>query len=165
MAKQILIRVDDEIKIIADAIMKVRGETQQIILERAYIDYVFEHINSVGTNNGDLLQTTYNYVIERQKADIAPLLAKMEEYQITKAAEEAKQVELMELYNKVINDATGKNLLDIFVRRLDYQDQYRAFSDMYVDNEKLMQRLFEMSDDNEIIKASISLARIHTTQT
>jgi len=68
-------------------------------------------------------------------------------------------------YRNNMADKTGQKLMAVLVRRFDYQGQYRAFSDVYADNESLMKRLFEMEDNNEIVKTSMTLARIHTTQT
>ena len=163
LSKQIIIRVDHDLKVLADTIMKVRGETQQEVLNQAYIDYILKHVGSTH-NRDELLHATYTYVTDCQREYLTPLLEKMEEFQVAKAAEEAKQVELMELYHKVMADRSGKKLLCVLVKRLDYPEQFRAFSDLYTDNEALMKRLFEIDDDNEIIKTSITLARIHTTQ-
>ncbi|MCL2460704.1 MAG: hypothetical protein FWF19_05075 [Euryarchaeota archaeon] len=163
MSKQIIFRVDDDLKILADAIMAARGENQQSVLDQAYRDYVFEHAGDVD----DLLQVVYSYVTERQRADIIPLLEKMEQQQSAKAAEEAKQAELMEQYDKICATKPGKQLLDILARRLQRDEPRYAFADVFQDNVKLFREMFktgEDNDDNKLIDTAMSMARIHTTQ-
>ena len=169
MSKQLIFRIDDDIKILGDVIMKVRGESQQDVLAQLYINYVIEHAGSIGTiDNNNLLPATYDYVIKRQRADIAPLLKQMEEYQRTKAIEEAKQIEFMNTYTLIKKNKDGIKLLDMLARRLQRDDPYAAISDVLADNYDAMQELFNIAktlDDNEIVMLCLTLAHIHTTQT
>ena len=166
MSKQIIIRVDDDLKVIADAIMLVRGETQQSVLEQAYRNYVFAHVADAN-NYEDLLQAVHSYVIERQRSDIAPLLEMVEQQQVVKAAEEAKKAELITQYDKICATKPGKQLLDILARRLQRDEPRPAFLDVFQDNAKVFREMFktgENDDDNKLVDTAMSMARIHTTQ-
>jgi hypothetical protein len=166
MSKQIIIRVDDDLKVLGDAVLRVQGVTQQEVIEALYKKYIFDTIDC--TWEEEALMAAYDYVIKRQQADIAPLLAKMEEYQLTKAHEEAREAELMELYSTVRATKNGKKLLDVLSRRLQSDNPRYAISDVYQDNFTLVHQLFNMNendDGNEIISMCMILARIHTTQT
>lgn len=162
MSKQILFRVDDELKHIIDALVIARGGTQQELVEIALREYILTHIGEGETHA--LIPVAYEYITKHYQTIIAPLLPKMEEFQRMQAIEEAKHEELMLLYDKIIKQTSGKKLIEVLVKRLDYQEQYRAFSDIYIEYEKRMKQLFEMENDDEIIKTSIRLARIHTMQ-
>ena len=166
MTKQLIARIDDDLKILMDAIMAVRGETQQIVLHQACIDYVVKSAETV-PNGAELLQSVYSYVIERQKSDIAPLLEKIEKQQSEIAAEEAKQVELMEQYNKVSATEKGKKLLNVLARRLQYDDPRNAILDIFIDDPDVFRDVFELDstdDENQLITTAMIMARIHTTQ-
>jgi len=167
MTKQVIFRVNDDVKIMVDAIMRARGESLQEVLTQLLIGYIVEYAGTTGSNDS-LLLAAYSYITERQKADIAPLLEKMEEYHRVKANEETKQIELMETYNRVKESKQGTSLLEILARRLQRDDPYAAISDVYLDNYKLMQEFFNANgttNDNEIVTLCLSLARIHSTQT
>jgi hypothetical protein len=167
MTKQLLFRVDDNVKIAVDAILSVRRESLQELLNRLLLGYIVEHAGTTG-NNDALLLAIYSYVTEQQKADIAPLLEKMDEYHLAKATEETKQQELIDTYNHVKEGENGSKLLEILARRLQRNDPLAAISDVYVDNYGFIQALLNANndiDDNEIIMLCLSLARIHSTQT
>jgi hypothetical protein len=73
----------------------------------------------------------------------------------------------MDTYNYVKSHKSGFKLLEILARRLQRDDPLAAISDVYADNFRVMQEIFnadESMDDNEIVKLCLSLARIHTTQ-
>ena len=62
MSKQEIARINDDIKIFADALMLVYGDSQQELISQAYTDYVF---NRVGMDPGtlDLKQGLLSYHI------------------------------------------------------------------------------------------------------
>ena len=166
MSKQVMARVDDDIKIFADALMLVCGDSQQGILAQAYTDYVFDRVGTVpGTL--DLLPAVYSCVLERQKAGIAPLTEKMEKYQAQKAAEEAEQQELMEQYQAIHATAGGKRLLNALVRALQRSDSRLAVTDVFEYDPKLFREVFTINsddDENDLVTTAMIMARIHTTQ-
>jgi hypothetical protein len=65
--------VDDELKIAADAIMAVCGESEQEVLSRAYMNYVLKHIEEI-PNGDELLHAVYTSVVKQQREVIAPLI-------------------------------------------------------------------------------------------
>ena len=160
MSKQVIIRVDDELKVLADVIMTARGESQQTVLSQAYMDYVFKYAGTM-QNGDELLQATYTYIIERQKSDVAPLLERIEQIHSTKAAEEARQQENIQLYEKVKATGEGKRLLDLIARCLRSEDQNFAFMCVYEDNHSAIKDLVDTDDDNEAVKVMKILATIH----
>ena len=158
--KQVIIRVNDDFKVFADAIMKARGETQQEVMEAAHRRYVFENVDC--TNESDLLPAVVEYVNKCHEADIAPLNEKMEAYRAIKAQEDARQQENIQLYEKVKATENGKNLLDLIARRLRSEDQNHAFTRFYEEYHSAIKDLVDTDDDNEALKAMKILATIHT---
>ena len=166
MSKQVIARIDDDIKTFVDALMFVYGDSQQDLISQAYTNYVFTR---VGTDPGtlDLLPAVYSSVLERQKAGIAPLTEKMEKYQAAKAAEEAQQQELMEQYQTVVRTAQGKRLLNVLARRLQYDNPRSAILDVFIDDPDTFREVFagkSSDDDNQLVTTAMTMARIHTTQ-
>ena len=164
--KQILARVGDDIKTAGDAIMALRGETQQDLLAKAYTNYVIEYAGMM-PNGDDILHAAYTYALEQQRAAIAPLLEKIEQRQSAKAAEEAQQIELMEQYNTISTTPRGRKLLNILARRLQYDDHRNAIIDVFIDDPERFREVFavdQTDDDNQLVTIAMSMARIHTTQ-
>jgi hydrogenase maturation factor HypF (carbamoyltransferase family) len=162
MSKQLITRVDDDLKILGDAIMLARGETMQTVLHQAYFDYILSH---AGTE--DLLQSVYSYVVERQKADLAPLVEKMSELRNAQAVEEMKQKELLDKYTEVCGDAKGKKLLEVVSRRLHYENPRVAVIDVMIDNQYLFQKFFSITpddDENKLIDTALTMARIYSSK-
>jgi hypothetical protein len=87
MSQEVTFRVDERLGVLVEAIMRVRGETPQDLIDQALMDYLFKHIGMF-EGVGEVLEATYAYVLEQQKEDIAPLLEMMEKYRDAKAAEE-----------------------------------------------------------------------------
>ena len=73
---------DDEIKIVADVLMAVRGESEEDVLNRAYMNYVLKHVDAM-PNGDELLHAVYTSVVKQQREVIAPLLELMERRQST----------------------------------------------------------------------------------
>ena len=164
--KQVAARIDDDMKIFADALMLVCGDSQQEVLAQAYTDYVFSRVGTV-PNTRDLLPAVYSYVIERQRAGIAPLIEKMEQHQAAKAAEEVQQQELMEQYRGVSATTKGRKLLNTLARRLQYDNPRSAILDIFIDDPHVFREVFTVGptdDDNDLVSTAMSMARIHTTQ-
>ena len=166
MSKQVTVRVDDDIKMFADTIMRVCGESQQDVMAQAYTDYVFTRVG-ITPGTCDLLPAVYSYVIDRQKEIIAPLFEKMEKYQAAKAAEEAQQTELMELYQAACATSQGRKLLNSLARRLQYDDPRNAIIDIFIDDPNTFREVFTVNptdDENDLVTTAMVMARIHTTQ-
>ena len=158
-------RVEDDLKVLADAIMEACGENLQSVMHNAYKHYIFDHVGVV--SDADLLHAVHAYVIAQQKSSIAPLLERVEEHEKIKALSEAKQAELMTSYEEILATKQGRNLLDILARRLQRDEPRNAFADVFFDNELIFRETFtvdENDDENKIIDTAMSMARIHTTQ-
>ena len=166
MSKQITARVDDELKMLADAIMSICGDTLQEVLAQAYTKYVFDRVGVV-PGTADLLPEVYSYFVEKQRADIAPLQGRMEQYQSVKAEEEAQQIELMAQYQAVSATVQGRKLLNALVRALQRSDSRLAVADVFEYDPDTFREVFTVNpndDENDIVTTAMIMARIHTTQ-
>ena len=166
MSTQVHFRIDDELKVIGDVILKVSGQTNTEVLSNLYKNYIFEKIGC--TENKDLLEKAYTYVIECQEKERKPLELLLYELQAEREAEAAKELQYLELYRKVIDEERGRQLLAALTRRLEHtglMERRRAIADVYEDYSFLIKSLFDMSDDNEIVDACMALAKIHSDLT
>ena len=166
MSKHLTVRVDDEMKMLGDAIMEVCKESQQDILSQAYTDYVFSRVGVVpGTR--ELLPIAYAFIAQKQKVAIAQLHERMEHYESEKAAEEAQKIELMDQYNTVCETPEGRKLLNVLARRLQRDDSRVAVADVFEDDPDSFREVFTINpddDDNDLVTTAMIMARIHTTQ-
>jgi hypothetical protein len=158
--KQIILRVDDTKKVIADAIMQVHGLTQQEVLEAAYDRFIFEHLGEL--NDVALVQSAFTLIQKRHEEELKPLKGVMEFMEEKIRMEEQKQVETRKMYDSLKNSRYS-SYLDAFARCLKADSVNDCFSKLfeYYYKSKILQEMFDEDDDNKIMGFMRSMATIH----